>query len=136
MNELSMIENCILIFGIVGSIALYFIFWMLFIVADELRGIRDAVSGAKIKSTSEEYIQMALEMALPLHGKKPGIDGHFVFTKEGRFPVYRMTLTEQCQDKGYYILATSDSDQLLAVVYEWNQLVEGVLKKEAEGEKN
>lgn len=126
-----MIENYILIFGIVGSIALYFIFWMLFIVTDELSGIRDAVSGAKMKSTSEEYIRMALEMALSLHGKKPGIDGHFIFTKEGRIPVYRMTLTEQCQD-GYHILATSDNDQLLAVVYEWNQIVEGVLKKEAE----
>ena len=123
-----MLENCILIFGIAVSIALYFIFWMLFIVADGLRGIRDAVSGDNMRSSSIDYWRMACDLALPYNGKKPGLNCHHVFTEEGRVPMYSLRLTEVLPGGALHIMETSESDQLIYVVYEWNLLVENDLK--------
>ena len=130
-----MIENCILIFGIAGSVALYLICWNVWIVADELRGIQKAVYGDNMRSSSLDYWRMACELALPYNGKKPGLNGHYVFTEEGRVPMYSLRLTEVLPDGALHIMETSESDQLIYVVYEWNLLVENEMKgKESQSE--
>lgn len=137
-----MLEDCILIFGIAGSVALFGIVWNIWILAIELRGIaaqlkgiEDAVSGDNMRSSSEKYWRMACDLALPYHGKKPGITWHYVYNENGRVPMYSLKLTEMYPEGSIHILETSESDQLINIVYEWNLLVENDMKgKESQSE--
>lgn len=137
-----MIEDCIFLFGIAGSVALFGIVWNVWILAIELRGIaaqlkgiEEAVSGDNMRSSSIDYWRMACDLALPYNGKKPGLNCHHVFTEEGRVPMYSLRLTEILPGGAIHIMETSESDQLIYVVYEWNLLVENDLKgKESQSE--
>ena len=121
-----MVDQCI--FGVILVVAVM-AFVLVVIVALELCGIASCLKGITkaltcdlTKNTEEEHLGMAMQLALPYHGKKPAISGRYIFTTKGRVPVYSFRLVEDA-DAAYSIMETSEHCALLNAVYHWNQLV-------------